>query len=76
MGFHSFIFADLIEHEYITETKQTGEDGEVTIKTNRIDKFTPLSLAISCKYGFESSKATRKWKRKSHPLYFAFTGKA
>ncbi len=75
MGFHSFIFADLIEHEYSTETKRTGEDGEVTVKTNRKDKFISLSTALSRTYGFESSKSVRKWKRKSHPLYFAIASK-
>lgn len=73
---HSFIFADLQGHEFVTEVKQSGQDGEKSLTTSRKDDYASLQQVMSHKFGFESKASARKWKRKAHPLFFAISGKS
>ncbi len=74
-GFHSFIFADLVKHDFHTETKKTGSDGDSVIKTERSLQFVDLESIMNHKFGNISEKSPKKWKRMADPLYFGLMGK-
>jgi ubiquitin-like 1-activating enzyme E1 A len=74
IGFHSYIFSDLIEHSFSTEMKRTGYGKEEIVKNTRTDTFESLDVVMKRKFGFASEKSMRKWKRVAHPLYFALLG--
>ena len=74
LGFHSYIFSDLVVHEFTTEMKRTASGKEEVIKNTRKDSFVPLNLVLERKFEFADKKSVRKWKRVAHPLYFALLG--
>ncbi|KAJ3308355.1 hypothetical protein HDV04_003915 [Boothiomyces sp. JEL0838] len=73
MGLHSFIFADLISHDFTTETRVTSMTGETLKKEERTEAFYPISKLRKVSFGQAEleGRAARRWAKQNHPLYFA-----